>query len=113
MHTVPAAGKERVLGVLVTLALLVVVLFVATPKASAEMSQCAEGGRVCAWSGANYTGTFSWWAANTGCHNHEFNPFIRSGWNHTGHDVWYGSGTLGAGFAFAWAEPAITGAICT
>jgi hypothetical protein len=114
MHTVPTARHGRVLGALVAFALLAVVLFIATPKASAEISQCAEGGRVCAWSGANYTGTFSWWAANTGCHNHEFNPSIRSMYNHTGHDInIVGRGTLGAGFSFAWAEPAITTAICT
>jgi hypothetical protein len=113
MHIVPAARQGRFLGALVALALLAAVLFVATPKASASISQCESAGRVCAWSGGEYTGTFSWWAANTGCHNHEFNPSIRSMYNRTGHDINVAGGTLGAGFAFGWAEPAITGAICT
>ena len=114
MHTVSTAREGRVLGALVALALLAAVLFVVTPKASASKSECEPGGKVCGWSGENYTGTFSWWAANTGCHNHEFNPNIRSMYNHTGHDIELpGRGILGAGFSFPWAEPAITGLICT
>jgi len=112
MDTVSTARKGHALGALVALAVLVAVLFVGTPKASAT-SQC-PGGAVCAWSGANYTGTFSWWAANTGCHNHINNPNIRSMYNHTGHDInIVGRGSLGAGFEFGWADPAITQAICT
>lgn len=39
---------------------------------------------MCAWSLANFQGTFSWWHAwDTGCHNHEYNPTIRSGFNNT------------------------------
>jgi hypothetical protein len=113
MHTVPAARQGRVLGALVVLALLAVVLFVATPKASAESSQCNESGRVCAWSGGNYNGTFSWWAANTGCHNHEMNPNIRSIWNRTGHTILVQGEPLGAGFLVSGGEPPVTGAICT
>ena len=112
MHTVSTARQRRVLGALVALALLTAVLFVATEKASAT-SQC-PGGAVCAWSGANYTGNFSWWAANTGCHNHAGNPNIRSMFNNTGHTInIVGRGSLGASFEFGWAEPAITTEICT
>jgi hypothetical protein len=113
MHTVSTARLGRVLGAYVALALLAAVLFVATPKASASKSECA-GGWVCAWSGESYTGNFSHWGANTGCHNHENNPNIRSMYNNTGHDIELpGRGILGAGFSFPWAEPPITGLICT
>jgi hypothetical protein len=114
MHTVSTVRKGGVLGALVAPALLAAVLFVATPKASASISQCEPGGKVCAWSGGSATGNFSWWAANTGCHNHAGNPNIRSMYNRTDHDIELpGRGFLGAGFSFGWAEPAITGLICT
>lgn len=113
MHSVSTAQRGRALGALMALALLAAVLFVTTPKASAAKSDCA-GGWVCAWSGESYTGTFSHWGANTGCHNHEFNPNVRSMYNNTGHDInIVGRGSLGAGFSFPWAEPPITQEICT
>jgi len=112
MHTDFTAQKGYALSALVALALFTAVLFVATPKASAT-SQC-PGGSVCAWSGASYTGTFSQWGGNTGCHNHINNPNIRSMFNNTGHTInIVGRGSLGASFEFGWIDPAITTEICT
>jgi Peptidase inhibitor family I36 len=115
MHAVPVVRKVF-LGALVALAFLAGALFVATPKASAALSDCS-GGRVCVWSGAGYGGTFSWWGLNTGCHNHAFNPTLRSVYNNTGGFISipsigavfnpFTAASLGAG------QPSITGAICT
>lgn len=79
-----------------------------------SLTQCSAG-TVCAWSTNNFEGTFSWWAASdTGCHSHENNPKLRSGWNRTSHFVWYG--TLGVPAGEGWtlnagANP-ITGQVC-
>ncbi len=86
MHTVPVARK-MFLSALVALALLAGALFVATPNASADRSQCSSN-TVCAWSNSGYIGNFSFWAASDrGCHNHESNPRLRSVWNRTNNTI--------------------------
>ena len=61
---------------------------------SASSSQCPVNA-VCAWSGMNYTGTFSWWTAgDDGCKAHPDNPTIRSGVNNTGRQVRFGGGPI-------------------
>jgi hypothetical protein len=110
MHHVSAARRTLVCA-LAAAALFAGALFAFAPKASADLSQC-PGDAVCAWSGANYTGTFSWWpGSSTGCHNHADNPNLQSYWNRTGYNVRLGGqGTLGSGLA----DPnrASTGDIC-
>lgn len=82
---------------------------------SASLGQCSYN-TVCAWSGANFTGTFSWWFSwDTGCHNHGGNPYIRSGYNYSNKTVYYGGRrTIGAGgsFSLGSSENSITGDIC-
>jgi hypothetical protein len=100
---------------LVTLALLTGALLVAAPKASASMGQCPENS-VCIWSKSGWTGDFtSWPASQTGCHNHESIPSLRSGWNRTGYNVYFGwEGPIPPGEAFylTAGEPSITGNVC-
>lgn len=56
------------------------------PNASPFEGGCHEG-LVCIWSQAHYSGQLSWWSeANTGCKNHETNPWFRSFFNATSHD---------------------------
>jgi hypothetical protein len=110
MHHVSVA-RRTLLSALVAAALFAGALFAFAPKASADLSQC-PGNAVCAWSGANYTGAFSWWpASSTGCHSHADNPSLQSFWNRTGYTVRLGGqGNLGSGLA----DPnrAVTGDIC-
>lgn len=96
MHTL-SVDRKILLSVLIALALLVGALFAATPKASASLSQCSAG-TVCVWENNNFTGNFSQWPASSeGCHSHEGNPQLRSGWNRTNLKVrWGGSGLPGA-----------------
>lgn len=79
---------------------------------SASLSQCPANA-VCAWSGTNYTGDFSWWAAgDTGCKAHAGNPTIRSGVNNTGFWVRFGGGpTLPPATSF-FSGYSIVGLIC-
>lgn len=113
MHTVPAVQRS-VLAALVALTLLAgVLLFVAAPKASADLSQCPANA-VCVWEGRTYDGNFSWWAASdTGCHNHVNNPNLRSIWNRTGY--WVGwSGTYGVAPGVQWSLGSgyLSGPVC-
>jgi hypothetical protein len=112
MHAVPVSPK-LLLSALVAIALFAGALFVATPKASASKSQCLAG-KVCAWSGSDYSGNFSQWdASDTGCHDHVNNPQIRSGWNRTGYKVRYGGwGVLYSGSYFQLYGDEIWGEIC-
>jgi hypothetical protein len=107
--------RTTLLGVLAALTLLAGALCVVPPKASASLSQCSSG-HVCVWAARNYEGQFSSWpASNTGCHNHESNPEVRSIANWTGYKVEVvGRFILEAGFAVSlnsWEGP-ITSAIC-
>jgi Peptidase inhibitor family I36 len=117
MHAV-LASRKVFLSAFVALALLAFAMFVATPKASAEISQCSGETWVCAWSGENYEPRegFSHWPANSGCYEHPGNPRLRSVWNRTDH--WIRVGGQGEvppheriSFNPGW--PAITGIICT
>ena len=112
MHTVPVARKVF-LSALVALTLLVGALFIATPKASASLEQCANG-YVCVWELSNFSGAFSAWpASSTGCHSHINNPNIRSAWNRTGYYVRLGGwGTIGPGSSIQLNSGWITGEIC-
>jgi hypothetical protein len=79
------------------------------------LSQC-PGNAVCAWSLNNYQGTFSWWpASDIGCHAHEYNPSIRSGFNNTSSWVRFGGVVTLApysGFSLAAGANSIVGQIC-
>lgn len=80
-----------------------------------SLSQC-PGNAMCVWSNNDFTGNFSFWnASETGCHNHEGNPNLRSGVNQTGLNVELG-GTgdiLGPGSQFRFLEGgSLTGLIC-
>ena len=77
------------------------------PNSNPFEGGCQEG-RVCIWSKANYSGQLSWWAeGNTGCKNHENNPWFRSFFNATSHD----SATFGgAGKYYAHSGAAYPGA---
>jgi len=112
MHSFTVVPKVS-LSALVALLLLMGAMFVATPKASAGLEQCSAG-QVCIWQNSNFTGTFSWWSrADTGCHNHEGNPNIRSAWNRT--DYWVrlgGRGPVAPGNTLQEFSGAITGQIC-
>jgi Peptidase inhibitor family I36 len=113
MRTATVTRKVSV-SALVALALLAGALLIATPKASASMSECPSGA-VCIWKNSNFTGPLSIWAASeTGCHTHEANPEIRSGYNRSGHNVQFGGQIeLESGLWFE--KPggnAITGQIC-
>ena len=79
---------------------------------SASESQCPANA-VCAWSGANYTGGFSWWPANdTGCKAHAQIPTVRSGKNNTGYWVRFGGQvTLPPATSFA-SGYSVAGQIC-
>lgn len=93
---------------------------IVAPITAAEMSpmslsQCSWA-TVCAWETPNYDGTFSWWSStDTGCHNHAYNPVLRSGWNRTGWIVYYGSLEVqpehGFFFPYGTGHP-ITGMVC-
>jgi len=114
MHTVPVARKVS-LGALVALAMLVGALFIATPQASAERSQCSEN-TACVWERSGYEGRFSFWGPNTGCHNHEGNPSLRSVWNRTGRTIEIpGRFNIGPGgsISLGGSENSITGLVCT
>jgi Peptidase inhibitor family I36 len=106
-----SAARRTLLAALMTAALSAGALFAFAPAASADLSQC-PGNAVCAWSGTNYTGQFSWWpASSTGCHGHADNPTLRSFWNRTGYTVRLGGqGNLGSGLADA--NRTVTGDIC-
>lgn len=78
---------------------------------SAVLSQCPANA-VCAWSLNNYQGNFSWWPAwDTGCHNHEYNPTIRSGFNNTGYWVRFGGVVTMAPYS-GFGASSIAGQIC-
>jgi hypothetical protein len=79
----------------------------------AAQSECPENA-VCAWSGKEFNGTFSWWpASNTGCHSHAGNPNLRSFWNRTGYWVRLGGwGNLEPHQTLWFFEGSITGEIC-
>jgi Peptidase inhibitor family I36 len=114
MHAVSDARK-MFSSALIVLALLVGALLVAAPKASAERSQCSSN-TVCVWSQSGYEGNFSQWGPNTGCHNHEGNPSLRSVWNRTNRTIEIPARfNLGPGGAISLTagEPSITGVICT
>lgn len=116
MHGALIARKVS-LGALVALALLAVALFVATPGASADRSQCSSN-TICAWSNSGYIGNFSFWnASDRGCHNHESNPRLRSVWNRTSNTISIpGKGlNIGPGGSISLEGGAneITGVICT
>jgi hypothetical protein len=119
MHNVAVVRTVAVrtvfLSALAALTLLAGALFVAAPKASASVSQCS-GNKVCIWAGRNYEGKFDWWAASeTGCHNHEGNPEVRSIYNKTAYNVEvYGRFILqsGIGVSLEPGEGPITSAIC-
>jgi Peptidase inhibitor family I36 len=112
MHTIPVARKVA-LSALVAIALLAGAMFVATPKASAGLEQCSAN-TVCVWEGNDFDGNFSWWArSNTGCHNHEGNPNIRSAWNRTDYRVRLGGwGEIADDIAIGLGSGSITGQIC-
>ena len=115
MHTVPVARKVF-LSTLAALALLAGAMFVATPKASAGLGQCSYN-TVCAWSEEGWRGNFSWWSLNSGCHNHEGNPRLRSVYNLTTRTIeipGQGERILPGGTISLqpWMN-AITGVICT
>lgn len=106
-----SVARRTFLSALLAATLFAGLLFAFAPKASADLSQCPNNA-VCAWSGTNYTGSFTWWpAANTGCHNHSGIPTLQSFWNRTGYVVRLGGqGNLGSGLA----DPnrTVTGDIC-
>lgn len=112
MHTVPVARRVP-LSALVAFVLLAGALFIATPGASADPSQCSAN-TVCLWANSDYTGNFSFWAASDrGCHNHEGNPNLRSVWNRTSNTIEIpGRGfRIGPNGRIGWSEAA-TGVIC-
>lgn len=112
MHNASTLRKTFVNG-LAALTLLACVLLVATPQASASLSQCPSNA-VCAWEGRNFDGKFSWWPAwDTGCHNHVNNPNIRSGFNRTGYWVRFGGlGEFAPNTGFQLTSGSMTGLIC-
>jgi hypothetical protein len=77
------------------------------------LSECPSNA-MCAWAGREFNSTFSWWAASeTGCHNHAFNPELRSFWNRTGYTVTLeGIGVIYAGETKELASGAQSLAIC-
>lgn len=93
---------------------------VVTPMSASEMSpmslaQCSFA-TVCAWETPNYDGNFSWWSStDTGCHSHDNNPVLHSGYNRTGWIVYYGSLEVqpehGFFFPYGGGNP-ITGMVC-
>src|ERR1700753_1059965 len=87
MYAVALRQKAALLGALVALVLPGSFLLLATPKASASMSECAAGW-VCIWAKSGWSGLISGWpVAETGCHNHEKNATFRSLWNRTNKNV--------------------------
>lgn len=116
MHAVPVYARKGFLAALVALALLAGALFVATPKASANISQCSAN-TACAWSNGGWEGQFSWWPLNSGCHFHENNPSIRSIYNRTTRIIEVpGRGLLifpGEAITLNSGVNSITGQICT
>jgi hypothetical protein len=88
---------------------------VIVPISPASESQCPEYYAVCAWSGNEWNGTFSWWeSASTGCHSHASNPYLRSFWNDSSYTIRLtGWGTLGPHLGLELpAGEAVTGEIC-
>jgi Peptidase inhibitor family I36 len=70
---------------------------------------------VCAWSGSEWNGTFSWWpGSSTGCHNHTGNPNLRSFWNNSPYTIRMGGwGTLPSGYGYQIpGSGSVTGDIC-
>jgi peptidase inhibitor family I36 len=113
MRTATVTQKVS-LSALVALMLLAGALLIATPKASASLSECPANS-VCIWKNSNFTGPISIWSGEeTGCHVHGANPEIRSGDNRSSHKVQFGGQIeLESGLAFE--KPggnAITGQIC-
>lgn len=108
-----AVTRNASLCALAALTLLVGAMSVATPKASASLSQCPANA-VCVWEGRNYDGNFSWWPAwDTGCHNHAFNPNLRSIWNNS--NVWwvgFGSVAIGGNVQYSLPSGSVTTPIC-
>ena len=115
MHS-PMVARKVSLSALIALALLAGALFAFTPKAHASAAQCNEAGRVCVWSLSGAEGTFSWWGAGTGCHEHSFNPVLRSVYNRTSHAINIPERGTVSPNTLIWltgGEPSITGLICT
>lgn len=107
-----SAAQRTTLSAVVALTLLVGVLFVATPKASASQSQCPANA-VCVWEGRNFDGNFSWWPAwDTGCHSHVNNPELRSIWNRSGYWVGFGSYAVQSGVATGLPSGYVSGLVC-
>lgn len=106
-------ARRTFLSALAALTLFAGALFVAAPKASASMGECASN-HVCIWSGTNFSGTFSQWSVSeNGCHNHIFNPKFKSGWNNTSLGVHFGNfGATPAGESFTTGGLAFEGEIC-
>jgi hypothetical protein len=85
-----SVARKTLLSALVALMLLAGAWAIATPKASASMSECPANS-VCIWQNSNFSGALSIWSGEeTGCHTHEANPNIRSGENRSKHAVRFG-----------------------
>lgn len=112
MHAAFVARRAR-LSALVALAVLAGTLFVAAPKASAALADCPANA-VCAWEGRNFNGQVSWWPDwDWGCHNHIWNPEIRSWANNTGYWVRFGGAGIHPPYsAYALPSGYIHGLIC-
>lgn len=112
MYTVSVAWKAF-LSVLVALALLAGALFIATPRASANLGQC-QAGQVCIWLARNFEGQFSYWPQSSwGCHNHAEKPQVRSWANFSQFRVQVqGAGVTYPGVAVSLNEGYITGDLC-
>lgn len=89
----------------------------AKPSAMSPLakSECSAN-TMCVWSNNDFTGNFSQWPeSNTGCHNHESNPKLRSGWNRTNFRVRIGGAIFllpGETFVVLSGANPITGEIC-
>ena len=112
MHHI-VISRRTSLGALAALSLLIGALFATAPKASADLSQCPANA-VCVWENSNYTGNFSQWAASDrGCHDHYFNPNLRSAYNRTGFSVQMGGwGNIPSGQTWSVTGGVVTGQIC-
>jgi hypothetical protein len=91
---------------------------IAAPAASASQAQCSAiyyENPVCAWTGNEFGGEFTWWPASSkGCHNHSDKPNLRSFWNMSPYTVRLGGATTlapGAGLQTPVNSP-VTGEIC-
>jgi hypothetical protein len=106
--------KLGCMALIMMLGALAVAVF-GSGTAEASTAQCSVG-YMCVWENNDYTGNFSQWpASNTGCHRHEGNPSLRSGWNRTNWRVQVGGRfTLEPGnfFALGSGTNPVTGEIC-